>query len=87
VTLDKEAWGFDHGSWGVLIKMYPDADIPMVQLSIDSTKPAAWHLEMGRKLARCVMKALCWWQAATWCITCVPHAGTARIRLTLGGVV
>ena len=51
VTLDKEAWGFDHGSWGVLIKMYPQADIPMVQLSIDSTKPPAWHLEMGRKLA------------------------------------
>ncbi len=50
VTLDKEAWGFDHGSWGVLIKMYPDADIPMVQLSIDSSKPAAWHFEMGRKL-------------------------------------
>ncbi|MDU3049309.1 MAG: 4,5-DOPA dioxygenase extradiol [Escherichia coli] len=40
-----------HGSWGVLIKMYPDADIPMVQLSIDSSKPAAWHFEMGRKLA------------------------------------
>lgn len=51
VTLDHEAWGFDHGSWGVLIKMYPNADIPMVQLSIDSTKPAAWHMEMGRKLA------------------------------------
>jgi len=47
VTLDKEAWGFDHGSWGVLIKMYPKADIPMVQLSIDSTKPAAWHMEGG----------------------------------------
>ena len=31
--------------------MYPNADIPMVQLSIDSTKPAAWHFEMGRKLA------------------------------------
>jgi 4,5-DOPA dioxygenase extradiol len=35
----------------VLIKMYPNADIPMVQLSIDSTKTAAWHMEMGRKLA------------------------------------
>ena len=31
--------------------MYPDADIPMVQLSVDSTKPPAWHLEMGRRLA------------------------------------
>ncbi|EBY1909148.1 4,5-DOPA dioxygenase extradiol [Salmonella enterica subsp. enterica serovar Poona] len=51
VALDKESWGFDHGSWGVLIKMYPNADIPMVQLSVDSTKPAAWHFEVGRKLA------------------------------------
>ncbi|ELR4955031.1 4,5-DOPA dioxygenase extradiol [Salmonella enterica] len=50
VALDKEAWGFDHGSWGVLIKMYPNANIPMVQLSVDSTKPAAWHFEVGRKL-------------------------------------
>ncbi len=51
VVLDKEAWGFDHGSWGLLIKMYPEADIPMVQLSVDSTKPASWHLERGRRLA------------------------------------
>lgn len=50
VQLDQE-WGFDHGSWGVLIKMYPDADIPVVQLSVDGTKPAAYHLELGRKLA------------------------------------
>ena len=50
VHLDRE-WGFDHGSWGVLIKMYPDADIPVVQLSVDSTKPAVWHYELGRKLA------------------------------------
>ncbi|UIL53048.1 MULTISPECIES: 4,5-DOPA dioxygenase extradiol [Pantoea] len=50
VRLDHE-WGFDHGSWGVLIKMYPQADIPVVQLSIDSTKPPAWHYELGQKMA------------------------------------
>lgn len=50
VQLDQE-WGFDHGSWGVLIKMYPDADIPVVQLSVDGTKPAEYHFELGRKLA------------------------------------
>ena len=50
VKLDQD-WGLDHGSWGVLIKMYPDADIPVVQLSIDGIKPAAWHFEMGQKLA------------------------------------
>ncbi|WP_380180115.1 4,5-DOPA dioxygenase extradiol [Kalamiella sp. sgz302252] len=50
VRLDQD-WGFDHGSWGVLIKMYPQADIPVVQLSLDGTKPAAYHFELGRKLA------------------------------------
>ncbi|GLR08191.1 4,5-DOPA dioxygenase extradiol [Mixta theicola] len=44
-------WGLDHGSWGVLIKMYPAADIPVVQLSIDGTQPAAWHFQLGQKLA------------------------------------
>jgi len=50
VHLDQQ-WGFDHGSWGVLIKMYPDADIPVVQLSVDGTQPPAYHFELGRKLA------------------------------------
>nr|WP_113865406.1 4,5-DOPA dioxygenase extradiol [Brenneria salicis]NMN93110.1 4,5-DOPA dioxygenase extradiol [Brenneria salicis ATCC 15712 = DSM 30166]RBP65189.1 4,5-DOPA dioxygenase extradiol [Brenneria salicis ATCC 15712 = DSM 30166]RLM31761.1 4,5-DOPA dioxygenase extradiol [Brenneria salicis ATCC 15712 = DSM 30166] len=51
VVADQSQWGFDHGSWGVLIKMYPNADIPVVQLSVDGTKPAAHHYELGRKLA------------------------------------
>jgi 4,5-DOPA dioxygenase extradiol len=50
VRLDQQ-WGFDHGSWGVLIKMYPEADIPVVQLSVDGTQPPAYHFELGRKLA------------------------------------
>lgn len=51
VVADQSQWGFDHGSWGVLIKMYPNADIPVVQLSVDGTQPAAHHYELGRKLA------------------------------------
>ncbi|QOL13038.1 4,5-DOPA-extradiol-dioxygenase [Dickeya dianthicola] len=51
VYADNQEWGLDHGTWGVLIKVYPQADIPIVQLSIDGTKPPAYHYELGRKLA------------------------------------
>ncbi|MFS7179234.1 4,5-DOPA dioxygenase extradiol [Serratia proteamaculans] len=51
VKADVSEWGLDHGTWGVLIKMYPEADIPVVQLSIDGTQPAEYHYELGRKLA------------------------------------
>ncbi|WP_410013429.1 4,5-DOPA dioxygenase extradiol [Sodalis sp. C49] len=51
VSADLTEWGFDHGSWGVVKKMYPDADIPMVQLSIDGTQPPEYHFQLGRKLA------------------------------------
>lgn len=50
VDLDQQ-WGLDHGTWSVLIKMFPQTDVPVVQLSLDMTQPAATHLEMGRKLA------------------------------------
>lgn len=51
VVADQSQWGFDHGSWGVLIKMYPQADIPVVQLSVDGTQAAEYHYQLGKKLA------------------------------------
>lgn len=44
-------WGFDHGSWTVLMKAWPDAEIPVVQLSLDVTKSPAQHFALGQKLA------------------------------------
>ncbi|HEX5000249.1 MAG TPA: 4,5-DOPA dioxygenase extradiol [Terriglobia bacterium] len=46
-----KAWGFDHGTWVVLKYMFPAADVPVIQLSIDYSKPPEFHLELGRRLA------------------------------------
>ena len=50
VNLD-ERWGLDHGTWSVLCHVFPKADIPVVQLSIDETQPPEFHYELGRRLA------------------------------------
>jgi 4,5-DOPA dioxygenase extradiol len=43
-------WGLDHGTWSVLCHVFPDADIPVVQLSIDETQPAEFHYELAKRL-------------------------------------
>ena len=50
VDLDTK-WGLDHGTWSVLAHLFPKADVPVVQLSIDACKGAQFHYEMGQKLA------------------------------------
>ena len=44
-------WGLDHGTWAVLCRMFPKADVPVFQLSLDRTQPAAYHYQLGRSLA------------------------------------
>ena len=51
VELDEESWGLDHGTWSVLCHVFPNANIPVVQLSIDETQAPEFHYELGKRLA------------------------------------
>jgi 4,5-DOPA dioxygenase extradiol len=50
VGLDHD-WGLDHGTWTVVRHMYPDADIPVLQLSIDYDRPAEYHYNLAKEIA------------------------------------
>ena len=51
VVRDAASWGIDHGAFSVLAHLFPGAPIPVVELSIDRTKPAAFHYDLGQRLA------------------------------------
>jgi len=44
-------WGLDHGAWSVIKHLYPDASVPVVQLSLDYTKPAEYHYQLAKELS------------------------------------
>ena len=50
VVLDDQ-WGLDHGAWSVIKHLYPNANVPVIQLSIDYTKPASFHYELAKELS------------------------------------
>jgi 4,5-DOPA dioxygenase extradiol len=80
-----ETWGLDHGTWSVLVHVYPDANIPVVQLSIDETKPADWHFALARQLHALLDEGILILGSGNIVHTCIPiHGANTRWSRTTG---
>lgn len=55
---DDKSWGLDHGSWSVLRHMYPEAIIPVLQLSLNMAESPVYHIELGKQLAKLRYKGI-----------------------------
>jgi 4,5-DOPA dioxygenase extradiol len=53
-----ESWGLDHGAWSVVKHLYPNADVPIIQMSLDYTKPAKYHFELAQELSQLRQKGI-----------------------------
>ena len=51
-VIETDSWGLDHGAWSVIRHLYPEANIPIIQMSIDYTKSAQYHFELAEKLSK-----------------------------------
>ena len=51
IGFDEDQWGIDHGTWSVLTHLYPRADVPVIQLSIDIAEPPEFHYRLGQSIA------------------------------------
>jgi 4,5-DOPA dioxygenase extradiol len=49
---DREMWGLDHGTWSVLRHLYPEADIPVLQLSLNMAEPPEYHVKLGEQISK-----------------------------------
>ena len=56
-VIETDSWGLDHGAWSVIKHLYPAANIPVIQMSIDYTQPAQYHFDLAKNYKKIKKKA------------------------------